>query len=101
LQGQDPQVRIDRARRAQRFQAAVARAVVYGDDLVRPRLAGERLGELVEQDGDVLFLVEDGKDDRQVHQRGSITPNAASKFAAVWAATASSESPHNDASSSA
>ena len=53
--------------RAQDLEAAVARAVVDGDELVRPRRARQRLGDLVEEDGDVLFLVVDREDDGEVH----------------------------------
>src|SRR5262249_60860507 len=51
--------------------------------------------------GDVLLLVEDGKDDGQIHYRGTVTRNSASKFAVVCAATSASGTFHNDASVSA
>src|SRR3954465_2808063 len=91
--------------RAPHLKTPIGRAVVDGDDLVRP-FAIQRLRDLVEKDGDVLFLVVDGEDDRKVGHRVEVyprtdTPNAFSKFAVVIAATSWTEIPHNGASSSA
>src|SRR3954469_10610965 len=88
----------------QHFQAAIGRAIIDGHDFVRPRRLVQRLRDFVEKDGDVFFLVVHGKNDGEIgrrHQRGSVTPNALSKFAVVWAATSSSGTPHSVASSSA
>ena len=53
----------------QELDAAVAAAVVDGDDLVLFARRREHRLELVEQRNDVLALVVDGKDDADVHFR--------------------------------
>src|SRR5258708_30734300 len=88
----------------QDLQAAIGRAIVDRNDLVRP-LPVDRFCDLIEKDGDVFFLVVDRKNDGEVgvgrHQRGSVTPKAFSKFEVVRSATSATGTPHNVASSSA
>src|SRR5204863_323312 len=101
---EDAQHRIARALLAQHGETAIGRAVVDGDDLVRPAASLQRRRDLAQQEGNVLFLVVHGKDDGQIrliHDEGSLTEKACSKFEVVCSATRSSGTFHKVASSSA